>query len=264
MITIQKQTERNSDVSGILRSEFKYLIKSDRERQILEFLSPYIEIDGFACNDTGNCYTIRSIYFDSPDFACFHEKLEGQSKREKFRIRTYNSAGSDSPFFLECKKKNRNKGKKERVVIDQRILEAISLRDYSQIDKISLSEKDRTTIESLFFYIFRKSYFPVVLVTYDREPYISPLEDRIRITFDKNLRAMPFPEVSDIYEDEHLQSIFGDLIVLEIKFDSFLPKWIGDLTTHFGLVPQSVSKYCSALAYFLGEDPGPKDGYLYV
>lgn len=35
-------------------------------------------------------YTIRSLYFDTPGDKALREKIDGVSRREKFRIRSYN------------------------------------------------------------------------------------------------------------------------------------------------------------------------------
>ncbi len=246
------------------RFEYKYLIDTTLARQVVDFLKPFIVVDDNTRGDKSNTYTVRSIYFDSPDFKCYHEKITGLPNREKFRLRAYEPIDGKTTAFLECKRKNCRKGMKERVFIDNIILDAIEHNDYSILHSSYLKEDDRKTLEKFFFNVFRNSYMPVLLVTYDREPYIDPNEDRIRITLDKNLRAMAFPQIHDIYEEERLSSILGDKIVLEVKFDSYLPRWISDLTSVFGLIPQAVSKYCSSLAYFLGENPNAKDGYIHV
>ena len=48
-------------------------------------------------------YLIRSLYFDTPEDRALREKLDGVSRREKFRIRYYN--GDVSCIHLEKKSK---------------------------------------------------------------------------------------------------------------------------------------------------------------
>jgi len=252
------------DISGFTRYEYKYLIKPEQARQIAEFLAPYLEVDKYAESDDGNLYTVRSLYYDSPDFKCHYEKIAGLSNREKFRLRTYNYDHTRAPIFLESKRKNCRKGMKDRVLVDKEMFKAIIDRDHTAISSTKHDEDDIKVIDRFFFHIFRRAYFPVLLVVYDREPYICPYEERVRITFDKNLRAMSFPHVDDIFNDSRLEPIIGDRVVLEIKFDHHLPRWVGDLTTIFGITPQACSKYCTGIKHFLGEHPDIKDGFRYV
>lgn len=259
-----KELLENKDISGFTRFEYKYLLKPKQAREIAEFLSPYLEVDSYVDTNEGNTYTVRSLYFDSPGFRCYHEKIAGLSNREKFRLRTYNYDHTQAPIFLESKRKNCRRGMKDRVLVDENTLKAIIERDHSAIDTGNLPVDEKSVLDGLFFHMFAKAYFPVILVVYEREPYMCPHEDRIRITFDKNLRAMPFPQVGEIFTESHLEPIIEDRIILEIKFDHHLPRWIGDLTTIFGISPQAMSKYCTGIMHFLGENPGMKDGLRHV
>ena len=57
-------------------------------------------------------YGIRSLYFDTPEDRALREKLDGVSRREKFRIRYYN--GDRSFIQLEKKCKCAGLGRKEQ------------------------------------------------------------------------------------------------------------------------------------------------------
>ena len=56
-------------------------------------------------------YLIRSLYFDTPSDRALREKLDGVSRREKFRIRYYN--GDTSVIHLEKKSKLGGLGNKQ-------------------------------------------------------------------------------------------------------------------------------------------------------
>ena len=58
-------------------------------------------------------YMIRSLYFDNAADKALREKLDGISRREKFRIRFYN--GDTSVIRLEKKSKTGGRGKKQSV-----------------------------------------------------------------------------------------------------------------------------------------------------
>ena len=51
----------------------------------------------------GGRYSVRSLYFDDLRDTALREKLDGVSRREKFRLRCYN--GDDSYLVLEKKSK---------------------------------------------------------------------------------------------------------------------------------------------------------------
>lgn len=67
-----------------------------------------LERDAHAGAD--GAYLIRSLYFDSPDDACFYENENGDDPREKYRIRFYNCDASR--ISLECKAKRRGMTRK--------------------------------------------------------------------------------------------------------------------------------------------------------
>ena len=58
----------------------------------------------------GDCYEIRSLYFDDAWDSCMNENAAGVDQREKYRIRIY---GPESDVIhLEIKEKNRGLTKK--------------------------------------------------------------------------------------------------------------------------------------------------------
>ena len=62
-------------------------------------------------------YEIRSLYFDNPDDKALREKLDGVSRREKYRIRMYNN--DPSVIRLERKFKCSGLGYKESALLTQ-------------------------------------------------------------------------------------------------------------------------------------------------
>ena len=60
-------------------------------------------------------YFIRSLYFDTPEDTALREKLDGVSRREKFRIRSYNH--DPGLIHLEKKSKLAGLGCKESAVL---------------------------------------------------------------------------------------------------------------------------------------------------
>jgi len=245
------------------RYEFKYLLRPEVAERVVDFLASHLEMDEHCRGRDSNSYTVRSIYFDSPDFECFHEKLGGQKHREKFRIRTYNNPGS-GPLFLENKIKDGLSYVKDKVTLNADILKAIKNLDYDSLSEVDRHDKDKRILDKFFFYTYRRAYSPVVLVVYDREAYVYPGQDTIRVTLDKNLRARMFPNLAQIYDEERLEYLLYHWIILEIKFTDILPRWMMPLNSLFYLKRQACSKYCTSVAHFIGGIPSFKDGLAYV
>lgn len=248
---------------SVSRYELKYLLRPELAERVVDFLRPYLEVDKYCNGNDANTYTVRSIYFDSPDFECFHAKRGGQKYREKFRIRTYNHSGF-APLFLENKRKNGLSYVKDKVSLNNDALKAIRNLDYDGLRDMDILEDERRILDRLFFHIYRRAYFPVVLIAYEREAYVYPGQETIRVTLDRNLRARMFPNLDQIYDEDGLETLFYNWIILEVKFTDVMPRWMRRLSTLFQLRRQACSKYCTCVAHFLGEIPNSKDGLAYV
>jgi hypothetical protein len=236
------------------RYEYKYLIGRELVEGITSFLSQHLKLDEYCAGRKNYNYTVRSIYYDSPGFKCYHEKLDGQKYREKFRVRTYNEPGN-APIFLEDKKKDGSYYKKYRAELNDDTMRIIENPHLGSNEEKVIPEKDKSLIERFLFHLRGKAYFPVVLVAYEREAYIEPGGNNIRVTLDKNLRAALFPGLDQIYEEERLEYILYNWIILEVKFSQILPRWLKRLVSLFNLNRQACSKYCTSVGHFLGEAP---------
>ena len=77
-------------------------------------------------------YSIRSLYFDTPEDRALREKLDGVSRREKFRIRYYNG---DTGFIqLEKKCKRGGLGWKEQTQLSERQARDIAAGRFNAVD----------------------------------------------------------------------------------------------------------------------------------
>ena len=90
---------------------------------------------------------------------------------------------------------------------------------------------------------------PKVLVSYIREPYLYPAGN-VRITFDSKIRTTLFhreflsEEVPDISATDT-----PDTMILEVKYDRFLPGIIQDLIQSGLIRQQAFSKYGACRRY---------------
>ena len=205
----------------------EYLAMRKRLRAVMK-TDPHTDADGR--------YRIRSIYFDNSDDKALREKIDGVAKREKFRIRYYND---DFSFItLEKKMKIDNLCLK----IDARITEE-ECRKLLAGDTAFMKTHESSLVRELYAKMKYQQLRPRVLVSYTREPYIYRAGN-VRVTFDSEIRTSLFrreflgPEVSDISATDTPQEM-----ILEVKFDAFLPEIIQDLIQVNGIRQQAFSKY---------------------
>ena len=181
-------------------------------------------------------YTVRSIYFDNLEDKALREKRNGVQKREKFRIRYYN----DDVSFLVLEKKM--KWNNLCLKIDARLTEE-ECKALLGGDKTWMMAHPSGLVRELYCKMGSQQLRPKVLVSYIREAYLYAAGN-VRVTFDSHIRSTlfhrPFLEegVPDIDVSEHP----GDM-VLEVKFDAFLPDVVQILLQTGNIRQQSYSKY---------------------
>ncbi len=230
------------------RYEYKYLIPVNIFERVKSSMMPFLRLDKFAEEVTNNIYTVRSIYYDTVNLEAYFEKIDGIRKRKKIRIRGYNQQTDDSVVFVEIKRKYENLILKNRAGIYYKDIEKFlitgDIKKYVVSDSGSSFGRDA----SRFYYNIKvKSLRPVILITYDRAAYHGVLNDKLRITFDMDLRSKLMPTMSELYDEKSLMPAMRDFVILEVKFHDTLPRWLINIISHFNLVRLSVSKYTICL-----------------
>jgi SPX domain protein involved in polyphosphate accumulation len=231
----------------MLRVEKKYLVPNPRMDALRERINSFVRPDLYTTNNGGiPQYTVRSIYFDSKDFACYSEKREGIMLRRKFRIRGYNDGGEENLVVMEIKRKIESRQKKYRSFVRYQDVE--KLLQEGDLEKYVIkngSGTDALKNAAKFMYHIKKGlYAPTCLITYEREAYHGKLDPGVRMTFDKNIRSRLFPEVDSLYGDSSMKLLFNNHFVLEIKyFNNSMPSWARSVVQEFRLRNDAISKY---------------------
>lgn len=221
------------------RSELKHYINYQDYLIIKSRISKVLDLDKNTNNNFE--YKIRSIYFENFNDKVLQEKLLGLNKRDKFRIRFYN----DDESFIRLEKKSKING------LCKKISCPLSKDEVLKIINGDISFLINS-FEPLFheLYIKMKTEFlkPRTIVDYEREAYIYKVGN-VRITFDKNLRTGIVS--NDIFNKElcTINPINKDYIVLEVKYDEFLPDFILDLIQLGERTKTSISKYALCRMY---------------
>jgi hypothetical protein len=230
-----------------LRYERKYLVSNDMmevmRKRILPFIVP--DFNGGVTSGGTPQYTVRSIYLDSYDMECYHQKESGINLRRKLRIRGYGQLQKESRVVLEIKRKIGGRIRKHRSLVYFRNL--IDVIHTGNVDKFVIKNGVDGALDDarrFFFHLKKKQYSPVNLVAYEREAYQGKFNSDVRVTFDKNIRSKVFPDYGELYDDKGLKPLFNNHFVMEIKyFTSEMPGWLRSIVHEFGLRNDAISKY---------------------
>lgn len=233
----------------MLRYEYKYYVPEKKIEILRSMIEPFMQLDPFAASQPERQYTVRSIYFDTPDFECYSTKIDGLKHRNKVRLRGYNSEDPDNKVFLEIKRKYEGPIMKNRAFLKYKNVKDIftgSSPDH-YIKEAKLKEDEKEDIKRFFYNLYSRKMRPVVGVIYEREPYLSKVNNplnKLRITFDKNLRGIPYPTIDNLYSEENVRYARSGYFILEVKFNSHYPSWMTPIISTLRLTKESASKYC--------------------
>jgi hypothetical protein len=227
-----------------LRFEFKYVLGGDLRREVERELGYFMQLDPFVL-DADRKYFVRSLYFDSPDYAHYFEKVDGELHRAKFRLRTYARTPQDqSTTFLELK------GRHDAMVFKRRAIVAGGERFAPGPHGLTAAVLAHTTpgevLDRFHYDLERRRLRPAMLVDYHRRPYVSKYDPSFRLTMDDGIRATRtralFPGPGD-----GSRAVLSGYTVMEVKFRHHVPSWFHRILQSYDLRRQSVSKVCKAM-----------------
>ena len=208
------------------RHEIKYLISLGEAEFLATRLRLTLSQDPHAVKN-GGTYFIRSLYFDTP-----FEKAVG----DKYRIRIYDM--SDKVIKFERKHKNGQFIGKKSLPITRQQCEAILAGEYG-----FLLHRQEDFAAELYAALRTEGWRPRVLVDYDREPFIFPLED-VRITIDRNIRTgLRCTDLFNPHAPTFPATEFENGCILEVKFNKYLPGYVRSLLQVNAAEHTAASKY---------------------
>lgn len=184
-------------------------------------------------------YMIRSLYFDNSADKALREKLDGVNCREKFRIRYYD--GDPSVIHLEKKSKRGGLGNKQSV--DLTAEEAQRIAD-GQTDW--MAGCGVPLLEELEEKMRLQGLRGKTIVDYTREAF-TYAPGNVRVTLDYDIRTGLGG--TDFLNPECVTIPASDAIILEVKWDAFLPSVIRDIIQLEGRHTAPFSKYAACRIY---------------
>lgn len=191
-------------------------------------------------NAVGGSYHIRSLYFDTPADTALREKLDGVNVREKFRIRCYNK--DFSLIHLEKKWKANGLGTKEKARLTPDQVRAILTGDWDW-----MPGSQDALIRELYVKMTLQGLRPKTIVDYTREPFVYA-PGNVRVTLDYDIRTGL--NCTDFLNPDCVTIPAGSApIILEVKWDEFLPSVIRDIVQLDGRRTAAFSKYTVCRIY---------------
>lgn len=216
-----------------LRHELKYMIDEGTYRIIRARLLPLMRHDPHGENGE---YRVTSVYFDDVYNSGYNDKVSGIETRRKFRVRTY----SLDPNIISLEAKHKDG---EYV---SKVSKRLTMEQYrALLSGDSSFMKDSDDLEDAFGEYYRSDKLshlrPKVIVDYQREALIYP-HGNVRITFDKRLSTC-YNTVDMFDENAFFSPVYPREIILEVKFDQYIPDAIQAALHGLSTPRQSVSKY---------------------
>ena len=220
------------------RNEIKHLITSADRAAICAVMKVVAQLDPHAQGK--GYYTIRSLYFDNMADKALREKLDGVNEREKFRIRYYD--GDTSVIHLEKKVKRDGVGYKVSCSLTaeeaQRIIDG---------DILWMATDPRGLVVELYAKMKGQGLRPKTIVDYERIPFVYGAGN-VRVTIDFNIRTGL--RCTDFLNPDCVTiPAGGNDIVLEVKWDDYLPTIIRHAVQLKGRRQTAYSKYAQCRIY---------------
>lgn len=191
-------------------------------------------------NGTNGKYFIRSLYFDNLSDKALREKLDGVNQREKFRIRYYDF--DTSVIHLEKKSKMHGLGNKQMADLSKEEVERIL-----EGETAWMMDTQKPLVQELASKMLSQGLRPKTIVDYTREAFVYA-PGNVRVTLDYNIRTGL--RSVDFLNPECVTIPAGDApIILEVKWDEFLPDIIKDAIQLEGRHSAAFSKYAACRIY---------------
>ncbi len=220
-----------------MRHELKYPLGRGEYAALRQRCSLVMGRDSHADADGG--YRIESLYFDDLADSALLANYAGVSFREKFRIRRYN--GNNATLHLEKKIKRGGLGTKLSAPMTAAELEALRHGELGWMMK-----REDALVRELYVRMKTEGLRPKTLVSYRREPFVYA-PGNVRVTFDYDIRSGVCSTA--LLDGAVLVPSNPGLVLMEVKWDDYLPDIIRDILQEGSLRVSAFSKYATCRRY---------------
>lgn len=165
-----------SNLEKVTRIEEKHLISTVKKEELLKSLEKKLVFDEHS--DRGR-YSVRTLYFDTPNCQDYQDKVNEKLQRKGIRMRIYSV--KDEYAKIELKMKDNTIQNKISLKISKEDAQALINKDYECLKKY-----DSEVAVQLYDIMKNNSYAPKNLILYDRYAFKCP-NTKLRVTIDSNL-----------------------------------------------------------------------------
>lgn len=210
------------------RYEVKYILNKEQLSYLKEALLEHMDIDDYGKT------TISSLYYDTDDYRLIRASIEKPAYKEKIRLRSYGLAHSDSPVYLEVKRKAYGITYKRRVALkEEDAVKFINHQNYSL-------GNNQIAKEITYFRDYYKKLIPQILIIYDRTAYYEKDGD-IRLTIDENPRYRTY-DLNLHSSNDGMSLLSNGGAILEIKVQEQMPLWLSNILSQGKIYKTAFSK----------------------
>jgi hypothetical protein len=235
------------------RFELKYIISEEVALAVRDFVSSYLEIDEFGATLPNLSYPVHSLYLDSADMKLYKSTINGDKNRFKLRLRFYENR-VDAPVFFEIKRRMNNTISKQRGGVRRDGVEGLLAGQLPNPNHlVSKEPKQLVALQNFCRLLSNLEAGPKAHIAYLREAWISRYDNSVRVTMDRDVRCDPEPSARLSTEMVHPVTVFGNKVILELKFTNRFPDWFKELVRVFGLMQCGAAKYVDGVT-LVGEN----------
>jgi hypothetical protein len=237
------------------RFELKYMISEQKARRIRDYVRSFLDLDENCVGKPDFSYAVHSRYVDSDHLQTYWDTINGSKNRYKLRIRYYND-DPDTPAFLEIKRRLNNCIKKQRAVVRREALPAILAGQLPSANVlVSQNPRELPALQNFCRLVQNLKAKPKMHVAYLREAYVPLKENFVRVTMDRQVRSEFNPTLELSTEMRNPIVVWGQAVVLELKFVDRHPNWFRDLVRTFDLRQCGAAKYADGVSLLQGRLP---------
>jgi hypothetical protein len=225
------------------RFELKYIIREDVARAVRDFISSYLEIDEYGATQPNFSYPVHSLYLDSDLLTLYQTTINGDKNRYKLRLRFYDTR-TEAPVYFEVKRRMNNTISKRRGGVRRDAVDWLIAGHLPEPGHLVSKDPRQLVALQHFCQLMNDIHArPKAHIAYYREAWISRNDNSIRVTMDREIKCEPDPTTRLTTKMDNPAIVFGDGVVLELKFTNRFPGWFKELVRVFGLMQCGAAKY---------------------
>ncbi len=221
------------------RHELKYEITPLEHVVLRQRIKVLMQPD---CNAKGNgVYRINSLYFDNFNDRALRAKVNGTTNREKFRIRYY----ENDVFYMRLEKKQKCR---DLCLKSSAPVQADQVCRLLKGDTAWMPGSDEPLVQELYVKMKERQLRPKTVVMYRREAYVFPWGN-VRVTIDRDIRSGLYSTAFLSPDLPSIPILDPSKMILEVKYDEFLPEVIMDVLQIGSRRSQAFSKYAGCRSF---------------